>query len=289
MISFCARAIISDSMAEVGPALLFRNETELETSKKEKGSAVKERAWIMKKAWNVVKNIFTWAVILIAVGMMIFTIVSVNTFDRADRNLFGYKAFIVLSDSMSATDFSAGDLVLGKEVDPATLREGDIISFSSQNTSNFGEIVTHKIRKVTTDENGDTAFVTYGTTTNTDDESLVTFPFVIGKYQTRLPGVGKFFTFLKTVPCYICCILTPFIVLIVLQLINFIKIFRAYKKEQMADLTREREQIAEERKKSEAMMNELLALKAQLDAQKGAPPASEAAPAEAPPAETDKE
>ena len=50
----------------------------------------------MKKVWNVVKNIFTWAVVLIAVGMMIFTIISVNTFDRADRNLFGYKAFIPL-------------------------------------------------------------------------------------------------------------------------------------------------------------------------------------------------
>ncbi len=40
-----------------------------------------------------------------------------NTFDRADRSLFGYKAFIVLSDSMSATDFSAGDLVLSKAND----------------------------------------------------------------------------------------------------------------------------------------------------------------------------
>ena len=53
----------------------------------------------------------------------------------------------------------------------------------------------------------------------------------------------------------------------------------------MADLTREREQIAEERKKSEAMMNELLALKAQLDAQKGGAPAAEKAPAEAATAE----
>ena len=35
-----------------------------------------------------------------------------------DRSLFGYKAFIVLSDSMKATDFDAGDLVLVKEVDP---------------------------------------------------------------------------------------------------------------------------------------------------------------------------
>lgn len=222
----------------------------------------------MKKVWNVIKTVFTWLVVLIAVGMMIFTIISVNTFDRADRNLFGYKAFIVLSDSMSATDFSAGDLVLVKEVDPLTLREGDIISFSSQNTSNFGEIVTHKIRTVTADENGDVAFVTYGTTTNVDDETLVTAPFVIGKYQTKLAGVGRFFTFLKSVPGYICCILVPFVVLIVLQLINFIKIFRAYRKEQMEGIVKEREQLEAERKKSEAMMSELLALKAQMEAQK---------------------
>lgn len=226
----------------------------------------------MKKALNVVKNVFTALVVVAAVGMMIFTIISVNTFDRTDRDLFGYKAFIVLSDSMSATDFSAGDLVLVKEVDPFTLQVGDIITFSSQNPDNFGEIVTHKIRAITMDANGDTAFVTYGTTTNTDDETLVTFPFIIGKYTSSIPKVGLFFTFLKTVPGYICCILTPFVILIVLQLINFIRIFRAYKKEQMEDLERERSQIEEERKKSEDMMNELLALKAQLEAQQGAVP-----------------
>ena len=56
---------------------------------------------------------------------------------------------------MSKTDFGAGDLVLVKEVDPSTLKEGDIIAYTSQNTSNYGETVTHKIRKLTTDANGE--------------------------------------------------------------------------------------------------------------------------------------
>ena len=56
--------------------------------------------------------------------MMVFTIVSVTTFDRNDRALFGYKMYIVRSDSMSATDFKAGDLILVRSVDPATLQEG---------------------------------------------------------------------------------------------------------------------------------------------------------------------
>ena len=81
--------------------------------------------------------------VALAAFMMIFTIVSVTTFDRSDRSLFGFKAFIVISDSMSKTEFSAGDLVLVKEIDPSTLKEGDIISYTSQNTSNYGETVTH--------------------------------------------------------------------------------------------------------------------------------------------------
>ena len=149
----------------------------------------------MKKALSIVKTIVVILLVIVAVGMMIFTIVSAATFDRNDRDLFGYKAFIVLSDSMSATDFDAGDLVIVKEVDPATLKEGDIISYTSQNSSNYGEIVTHKIRRLTTDANGEPGFVTYGTTTDTDDETIVTYPFVNGKYVAHLPMSVHSFSF----------------------------------------------------------------------------------------------
>ena len=90
-----------------------------------------------------------------------------------------------------------------KEVDPSTLKEGDIIAYTSQNTSNYGETVTHKIRKLTTDANGEPGFVTYGTTTDTDDETVVTYPYVLGKYSSRIPKVGTFFRFLKSTPGYI--------------------------------------------------------------------------------------
>lgn len=152
----------------------------------------------MKKALHILKNIVVWLIVALAVCMMVFTVISVSTFDRMDRSLFGIKAFIVKSDSMSATDFNAGDLILVKEIaDPATLKEGDIISYQSTNSDNYGEVVTHKIRRLTTDTEGNPGFVTYGTTTDTDDENVVTYSFVLGKYQTKLPGVGKFFAFLK--------------------------------------------------------------------------------------------
>lgn len=216
------------------------------------------------KALKIIRSIFVWLMVALAVFMMIFTIVSVSTFDRADRNLFGYKAFIVLSDSMSKTDFNAGDLVLVKAVDPSTLKEGDIIAYTSQNTSNYGETVTHKIRKLTTDANGEPGFVTYGTTTDTDDETVVTYPYVLGKYQGRIPKVGTFFQFLKSTPGYIVCILVPFLLLILLEGIRCIRLFRKYKAEQQAEQQAERDKIEADRAETQRMMQELLAMKAQM-------------------------
>ena len=86
----------------------------------------------MKKVLEIIKTTLVWLVVLLAVSMMIFTVISVTTFNRNDRSLFGFKMYIVNSDSMAATDFNAGDLILVKEVDPSTLKEGDIITFMSQ-------------------------------------------------------------------------------------------------------------------------------------------------------------
>lgn len=216
------------------------------------------------KALKIIRSIFVWLMVALAVFMMIFTIISVSTFDRADRNLFGYKAFIVLSDSMSKTDFNAGDLVLVKAVDPSTLKEGDIIAYTSQNTSNYGETVTHKIRKLTTDANGEPGFVTYGTTTDTDDETVVTYPYVLGKYSSHIPKVGAFFQFLKSTPGYIVCVLIPFLLLILLEGIRCIRLFRKYKAEQQAELQAERDKIEADRAETQRMMQELLAMKAQM-------------------------
>lgn len=217
------------------------------------------------KALNVIKNIAAWIVVAFAVFMMVFTVVSVSVFDRADRSLFGYKAFAVLSDSMSKTDFSAGDLVLIKDVDAATLKEGDIIAYISQNTANYGETVTHKIRSLTTDANGNPGFITYGTTTDTDDETVVTYPYVIGKYVAKITGVGKFFEFLKSTPGYIVCILTPFLLLIVAEGIHCIRLFKRYKSEQQAEINAEREKLAAEKAEMQKMMQELLTMKSQLN------------------------
>lgn len=222
----------------------------------------------MKKALNVIKTTMVCLVVALAVFMMIFTIISVTTFNRNDRDLFGYKAYIVNTDSMAATDFAAGDLIFTKEVYGGDLVEGDIITFISQDSESYGEVITHKIRSKAVDAQGNPGFVTYGTTTGVDDAVIVTFPFILGKYEFHLDGVGTFFNFLKTPQGYIVCIFVPFMLLIMYQGINCIRLFRRYKKEQNEEMQAEKAKIEADREEANKMMAELLALKAQLEQKK---------------------
>ncbi len=219
----------------------------------------------MKKAFNIIKTTLIWLLVALAVFMMIFTVISVTTFNRNDRDLFGYKAYIVNTDSMAATDFNAGDLIFVKEVAPSTLKEGDIITFISQDSDNFGEVITHKIRRPATDAQGNAGFITYGTTTGVDDATVVTHPYIMGKYTSHLKGVGTFFNFLKTPQGYIICIFIPFMLLILYQGINCIRLFRRYKQEQTEEMEAEKARIEAERAENAKMLAELQALKAQLE------------------------
>ena len=185
----------------------------------------------MKKRLEAVRNILSWTLTAAAAVMIIFTIVSLTAADREDRSILGFRAFIALSDSMSATDFDAGDLVLVKEVDPATLKEGDIIAYISRSSASNGETTTHKIRRLTADEDGEPGFRTYGTTTDTDDEGIVTYGDVLGVYRGHIPKVGRFIAFIKTTGGFITCILIPLFLIVLAQGISCIRLLRTYRQE----------------------------------------------------------
>lgn len=185
----------------------------------------------MNKRLEAVRNILSWTLTAAAAVMIIFTIVSLTALDREERSILGFRAFIALSDSMSATDFDAGDLVLVKEVDPATLKEGDIIAYISRSSASNGETTTHKIRRLTVDEDGKPGFITYGTTTDTDDEGIVTYGDVLGVYRGHIPKVGRFIAFIKTTGGFITCILVPLFLIVLSQGVSCIRLLQTYRQE----------------------------------------------------------
>lgn len=228
---------------------------------------------------NLAVKIVTWILVAFTVFMVIFTVFTVTTVDKNDRDIFGAKFYIVQTDSMSKSDknadmevhFNAGDIVIIKNVkDPRSLKAGDIIAFISTNSVSYGETVTHMIREVKTTEDGRVlGYVTFGTNTDTDDESLVEPEYILGAYAGKLPEVGNFFAFVKSTPGYIICVLVPFLLLILYNGVNVIRLFRRYKREQMEEMQAEKDKLEAERAENQRMMQELLALKAQLDKKEG--------------------
>ncbi len=246
----------------------------------------------MKKIASIALKVLTIALVVFTLAMMLFTIFSAITFDKNERGLFGYGFYIVQSPSMERNKddeiaeknihnitFAKDDLIIVKrlsEEKKQQLKEGDVITFTSTNEdASFGQTVTHMIHKVVTVKDKDTGeetvigFKTVGTANGMigADKATVYLNHIYGKYTGKLPALGHFFGFMKTTPGYIVCILVPFLLLIIYNGLNCVRIFKQYKTEQRAAIQAERDEIEKERQQNAEMLRQLQQLQAQLSAQ----------------------
>jgi signal peptidase I len=82
----------------------------------------------------------------------------------------------VLTDSMSPT-FQKGDWVTYEEVDPATLKVGDVIVFEKTD----GSVNVHRIVEIKSSETGELLFVTKADAVAAPDSDPVTADQIIGR------------------------------------------------------------------------------------------------------------
>ena len=160
-------------------------------------NAVKTR----QRLKNSPQGLFNAIVAVLGAALTIFflpllilnTIIVVNSYLHPDEvpDAFGFKPFIVLSGSMEP-NIMTGDLVLTREVDPASLQVGDVIAFREGQS-----VITHRIIE-TQQVDGQRQFVTKGDNNNTQDSRLVPYSAVEGKYLLRIGGLGDFAMFLQT-------------------------------------------------------------------------------------------
>ena len=177
----------------------------------------------------MVKNVSFWVICVFAIITTAFTIFSASLSKEQYRYFLGYKVMIVTSDSMKATHFKAGDVIISKRINADQIQEGDVITFVSQSIESYGKTVTHKVKTVTKDVNGKIAFETFGTTTGVSDSALATN--VLGKYVGKIPSVGNFFIYLKTPTGYLLLVFIPISTIIIFQLVSCIKALKESEKQ----------------------------------------------------------
>lgn len=132
--------------------------------------------------------------------------------------IMGYKPMMVLTESMDPK-IKSGDLIIIKEIDPTSLKEGDIITFFDP-AGNGHSTVTHRIETRIEDPENGLCFETKGDNNNTADRLYVEAEAVVGIYLFRIPVVANIAMFMQTVPGLIICIFVPLVAFVAYDLIR---------------------------------------------------------------------
>ena len=192
----------------------------------------------MKKVVGIVINVILWLFVVFAA--LTTVVVFTGTSNNGVGNLFGYMPFSIQTQSMEPT-IKAGDVVIGKEVDFNTLKEGDIITYWT--TVDEQKILnTHRITKVISNGKGSVpSFKTKGDNNQIEDEYTVAAADIVAKYNSKISGLGKAVDFLETHKGFFICIVLPLILFFLYQLYNFIKVIVTVKQDN-AGLSKEDEE-----------------------------------------------
>lgn len=208
----------------------------------------KEKTPIRHKVLTVIGTIL--CVLLLPVLIINCTLI-IKSYTNSSEvpSVGGTFPMIILSDSMKP-EFESGDLILCRTTDPEDVKEGDIICFYDP-AGNGTTTVTHRVKEVTTDENGDLAWMTKGDSNNIEDTLLVPSKNLIGEYRSHIPGLGNVAMFMQTTQGLILCVICPIILLVAYDMIRRRHYEKASQKDTDALLAELEELRAEKTKKKE--------------------------------------
>jgi signal peptidase I len=154
----------------------------------------------MNKYWKLIKNIIFYAVVVFLASYLLLDAFAPDK----TVNVFGFKAYVIISPSMQPT-LNVNDAVVVKKVDIDNITEGDIITFKAYLPDLGSEAyVTHYVGEVI-GEGEDKIFKTHGEGeedfdiwVNSDGSSdEVTVDEIIGIYGFKIANAGKVFRIIQ--------------------------------------------------------------------------------------------
>ena len=220
----------------------------------------------IKRGATIFVSILLWAVILLAALFAFTTLATKNSNQVA--SLAGFTPLSVVSDSMAPT-FNAGDLIIIRKCDPATLVEGDIVTFHTIINNEFA-LNTHRIDEIQ-DQGGVRSYVTKGDNNAIADVHMISDGDIVGKYVAKLPNFGKVVQFLSGSTGFLLVIVLPLLVFFIYQVYHLVTVSIDLKKALAVENLQENNQ-------ADALLAEAAKAKAEAEAAKAE---AEAALAEA--------
>lgn len=198
---------------------------------------------------NTIASIIVSVISLIMVGFIVFIMIS--SAKGKVVNVFGSTMLKVVTGSMEPS-ISTGDFIIIKKTDPDKLKEGDVISFYSEQSDIYGMLITHRIAGKTEDGK----FITRGDANPVEDPVTVAPDRIVGKYIRK----ARFFiwvdSFTDAKKLILLLVMIPTTIIAFLEMKSIVKLGRQVS---------EKEKLTSEEKREEAMRKAIEAEKKRLE------------------------
>ena len=177
---------------------------------------------------KITKIIINIIVIVLLYNIILILISCVNKIDNI--SLFGFKAYIITTDSMKPSINKEDEEIVKKEKEDK-LNIGDVITFKKDN-----KVITHRITNIE-EQDGKKIYTTKGDNNNLEDHEKIDYSIIEGKNILTIPKLG-----------YVVNILENQIVFLFIVLVLLILIFFKIRKQEKMENRREKKKIEQERR-----------------------------------------
>ncbi|MBU1322555.1 signal peptidase I [Patescibacteria group bacterium] len=180
---------------------------------------------MLKKKLKKAISVFQWlltTVLVLVVLLLIFT---------AFNPVKSFQIFRVMSGSMEPK-IKVGSVVFVQKVKPETLKEGNIITFTSREDPNIS--ITHRLI-ATEEKEGQTVFKTRGDANNSDDISETLPGQIKGKVVFSLPFLGYLSVWIRKPLGFGLLVILPALLIIISEILNIKKAIEKEVEKKYAD------------------------------------------------------
>ncbi len=148
----------------------------------------------VKNVFRIIKNVLFAVILTFLMSVVVLTFIT--KISGKTPFVFGYSLQRVSSESMKPT-LEVGDIILCKQCDPMTLKNGDIITYEGKKGQFRDKLVTHRVIKEPYEENGEYMLLTKGDD-NPDEDSAISVNDVVGIYTGKADILRPLFEFFVT-------------------------------------------------------------------------------------------
>ena len=206
----------------------------------------------MKKKW-LLGLCNAAAIVLIAASVLVLLVVVLTPQGQVPR-ILGYSVLRVTTGSMEP-EIPVNSMILVRRTDPGAIREGDVITFFSQEPGLEGALNTHRVQSIA-QRYGSLYFTTKGDANALEDQAPVTSEALVGKVVFVSAAMGAVLRLLTNPLVFVPLILLPLLGMLVMNTVRTARLAAKLARQEEEEAVRQILEAAKNRQMSDGEREE---------------------------------